>query len=201
MFTRLFDIIFSFLTLIILSPILMIISFLIVINSKGGVFYKQVRVGKNGKPFNLLKFRTMYINADKQGLLTIGDDKRITTMGKFLRKYKIDELPQFFNVLAGQMSIVGPRPEVPKYVELYNENQKIVLSVKPGITDYASLLNFEESHELSKAKDPEKYYIEVVMPRKINLSIEYIKKKKLWFDIKIIFWTFLRIWGIKLKIN
>ncbi len=201
MFTRLFDIIFSFLTLVILLPFFILVALCIVTTSKGGVFYKQIRVGKNGKPFSLLKFRTMHLNADQQGLLTLGNDKRITTVGNFLRKYKLDELPQFLNVLLGQMSIVGPRPEVLKYVEMYNEGQKRVLSVKPGITDYSSLIYFEESSALGKADNPEKHYIEVVMPHKIELSLEYVKKKNLWFDIKIIFWTFLRILGIKFKIK
>lgn len=201
MITRLFDIIFSILTLIILLPLFLIFSLLIIINSKGPVFYLQKRVGKNGKLFNLVKFRTMYVNADKQGLLTVGNDKRITSVGKFLRKYKLDELPQFFNVLAGQMSIVGPRPEVPNYVALYNEQQKRVLTVKPGITDYSSLVYFEESNELSKTTNPEEYYIKVIMPHKINLSLKYIENKTFWFDMKIIVWTFMRILGIKYKIK
>ncbi|MGQ9847169.1 MAG: sugar transferase [Bacteroidales bacterium] len=199
--TRLFDIVFSLLILLVLSPLFLIISLLIFITSKGPVIYLQKRVGKNGKIFNLIKFRTMYVNADKQGFLTVGNDKRITFVGKFLRKYKLDELPQFLNVLLGQMSIVGPRPEVPKYVALYNERQKKVLTVKPGITDYSSLIYFEESNELGKTTNPEEYYIKVIMPHKINLSLEYIEKKNLCFDIKIIFWTFLRILGIKFKIK
>lgn len=201
MITRLFDIIFSLLTLIILLPLFFIFSLLIIINSKGPVFYLQKRVGKNGKLFNLIKFRTMYINADKQGFLTVGNDKRITSVGKFLRKYKLDELPQFINVLLGHMSIVGPRPEVPKYVALYNERQKQVLTVKPGITDYSSLVYFEESNELSKTTNPEEYYIKVIMPHKINLSLKYIENKTFWFDIKIIVWTFMRILRIKYKIK
>lgn len=201
MITRLFDIIFSLLTLIILLPLFLIFSLLIVINSKGPVFYIQKRVGKNGKLFNLIKFRTMYLNADKQGYLTVGNDKRITVAGNFLRKYKLDELPQFINVLLGHMSIVGPRPEVPKYVALYNEQQKKVLTVKPGITDYSSLIYFEESNELSKTTNPEEYYIKVIMPHKIDLSLKYVENKTFWFDIKIMFWTFMRILGIKYKIK
>ncbi|HOU97726.1 MAG TPA: sugar transferase [Bacteroidales bacterium] len=199
--TRLFDIIFSFIILIILLPLFLLFALVIILTSKGGVFYLQKRVGKDGKIFSLIKFRTMFVNADKQGLLTVGNDKRITKFGKFLRKYKLDELPQFLNVLIGQMSIVGPRPEVPKYVDLYNQEQKKVLSVKPGITDYASLLYFNESNELVRSSEPEKHYINVIMPHKINLSLEYIENKSLWFDIKIIFWTFLRIVGIKYKIK
>jgi lipopolysaccharide/colanic/teichoic acid biosynthesis glycosyltransferase len=201
MMTRLFDIIFSFIILIILLPLFLLFALVIILTSKGGVFYLQKRVGKDGKIFSLIKFRTMFVNADKQGLLTVGNDKRITKFGKFLRKYKLDELPQFLNVLIGQMSIVGPRPEVPKYVDLYNQEQKKVLSVKPGITDYASLLYFNESNELVRSSEPEKHYINVIMPHKINLSLEYIENKSLWFDIKIIFWTFLRIVGIKYKIK
>lgn len=201
MITRLFDIIFSLLILIIFLPLFLIFSLLIIVNSKGPVLYLQKRVGKNGRIFNLVKFRTMYVNADKQGFLTIGNDKRITSVGKFLRKYKLDELPQFINVLLGHMSIVGPRPEVPKYVALYNERQKKILTVKPGITDYSSLIYFEESNELSKTTDPEKYYIEVIMPHKINLSLKYIENKTFWFDIKIIIWTFMRIISIKYKIK
>lgn len=201
MITRLFDIIFSLLTLIILLPLFFIFSLLIIVYSKGPVFYLQKRVGKNGKLFNLVKFRTMYLNADKQGFLTVGNDKRITSVGKFLRKYKLDELPQFINVLLGHMSIVGPRPEVPKYVALYDERQKKVLTVKPGITDYSSLVYFEESNELSKTTNPEEYYIKVIMPHKINLSLKYIENKTFWFDIKIIVWTFLRILRIKYKIK
>jgi lipopolysaccharide/colanic/teichoic acid biosynthesis glycosyltransferase len=124
MMTRLFDIIFSFIILIILLPLFLLFALVIILTSKGGVFYLQKRVGKDGKIFSLIKFRTMFVNADKQGLLTVGNDKRITKFGKFLRKYKLDELPQFLNVLIGQMSIVGPRPEVPKYVDLYNQEQK-----------------------------------------------------------------------------
>jgi len=201
MMTRLFDIIFSFIILIILLPLFLLFALVIILTSKGGVFYLQKRVGKDGKIFSLIKFRTMFVNADKQGLLTVGNDKRITKFGKFLRKYKLDELPQFLNVLIGQMSIVGPRPEVPKYVDSYNQEQKKVLSVKPGITDYASLLYFNESNELVRSSEPEKHYINVIMPHKINLSLEYIENKSLWFDIKIIFWTFLRIVGIKYKIK
>lgn len=201
MVTRLFDIIFSFIAIIMLLPLFVLIALCIVTTSKGGILYKQVRVGKNGKTFNILKFRTMYLNADQQGLLTIGKDKRITFVGKFLRKYKLDELPQLLNVLFGQMSIVGPRPEVPKYVDMYDENQKKILSVKPGITDYTSLIYFEESRMLDKVNNPEKYYIEVVMPNKIELSLEYIRKKNFWFDMKIIFWTFMKIFGIKFKIK
>jgi lipopolysaccharide/colanic/teichoic acid biosynthesis glycosyltransferase len=145
MLKRLFDIIVSIIGIIILSPFFIVISIGIIFTSAGGAFYRQIRVGKNGKEFKLFKFRTMRKGADKSGQLTIGmRDRRITTIGYYLRKYKLDELPQLFNVLIGNMSFVGPRPEVPKYVALYNTEQKIVLSVKPGITDYASIVYSEE---------------------------------------------------------
>jgi len=198
--TRLFDIIFSLFVLLLLSPFLFLIALVVLITSRGGIFYKQVRVGKNGKEFTLLKFRTMYKNADKQGLLTIGKDKRITAVGRILRKYKFDELPQFINVLLGDMSIVGPRPEVPKYVRLYNEQQKQVLSVKPGITDYASLVYFDENYQLAQSSNPEEYYIQHVMPHKLSLSLDYIQKKSFFFDLKIMALTFLRMLGIYKKI-
>jgi len=197
---RLFDILFSLLVLLIFMPLLLLIALLVLITSPGGIIYKQVRVGKNGKEFKLLKFRTMYKNADRQGLLTVGKDNRITSVGRMLRKYKLDELPQFINVLIGDMSIVGPRPEVPKYVQFYNDQQKQVLSVKPGITDYASLVYFDENRQLAQSTNPEEYYIKHIMPHKLSLSLQYIQKKSFVFDMKIIALTFLRILGIQKKI-
>ena len=153
---RIFDLLFSFLGLVILSPFLLVIAILIVIDSKGDIFYLQQRVGKDNKDFNIFKFRTMRPNSDKQGLLTVGaKDSRITKIGVFLRKYKIDELPQLINVLIGNMSFVGPRPEVRKYVDLYNSEQKKVLTVKPGITDYASIEYSKENELLAKSENPE----------------------------------------------
>jgi lipopolysaccharide/colanic/teichoic acid biosynthesis glycosyltransferase len=192
---RFADIIFSFIAILILLPFFLVIALFIVMDSKGGIFYKQTRVGKNRNTFLLFKFRTMKIDSDKQGLLTVGQDKRITRVGKFLRKCKMDELPQFFNVLIGNMSLVGPRPEVPKYVKLYNEEQQKVLSVKPGITDYASLLYFEESKQLAESQNPEEFYINTIMPHKLELSLHYLQKQSFLFDMGILLKTFLRILG------
>ncbi len=194
MLKRLFDILFSLLGLIILSPFLVFISLLVGFTSKGGVFYFQERIGKNQKPFKLFKFRTMRVNSDSKGLITIGGrDPRITAVGYYLRKYKIDELPQLLNVFFGTMSLVGPRPEVRKYVELYNEEQKKVLAVKPGITDYASLEYFSENELLAKSVNPEETYIKEVMPAKLKLNKKYIAEAGLLTDLKIIFRTFKRI--------
>lgn len=191
---RIFDLLFSFLGLVILSPFLLVIAILIVIDSKGDVFYLQQRVGKDNKDFNIFKFRTMRPNSDKQGLLTVGaKDSRITKIGVFLRKYKIDELPQLINVLIGNMSFVGPRPEVRKYVDLYNSEQKKVLTVKPGITDYASIEYSNENELLARSENPEKTYIEEIMPAKLELNLKYIKEASLLTDIKIIFKTFAKI--------
>jgi len=194
MLKRIFDIVFSALGLLFLLPFFLIISALIAANSKGGIFYKQIRVGKNEKNFLLYKFRTMHTGADKKGLLTVGmKDTRVTNIGYFLRKYKIDELPQLLNVLIGNMSFVGPRPEVPKYVALYNDEQKQVLQVKPGITDYASLKYFNENEVLAKATDAEAAYINEVMPEKLKLNLKYIEEKNFATDLKIIFKTLFRI--------
>lgn len=191
---RIFDLLFSFLGLVILSPFLLVIAILIVIDSKGDIFYLQQRVGKDNKDFNIFKFRTMRPNSDKQGLLTVGaKDSRITKIGVFLRKYKIDELPQLINVFIGNMSFVGPRPEVRKYVDLYNSEQKKVLTVKPGITDYASIEYSNENELLARSENPEKTYIEEIMPAKLELNLKYIKEASLLTDIKIIFKTFAKI--------
>ena len=191
---RIFDLLFSFLGLVILSPFLLVIAILIVIDSKGDIFYLQQRVGKDNKDFNIFKFRTMRPNSDKQGLLTVGaKDSRITKIGVFLRKYKIDELPQLINVLIGNMSFVGPRPEVRKYVDLYNSEQKKVLTVRPGITDYASIEYSNENELLARSENPEKTYIEEIMPAKLELNLKYIKEASLLTDIKIIFKTFAKI--------
>lgn len=191
---RIFDILLSLFGLIILSPFFVILSIAIMIDSKGGVFYFQSRVGQNNRDFQLVKFRSMKINSDKRGLLTVGDsDSRITKVGAFIRKSKLDELPQLFNVLLGEMSLVGPRPEVRKYVDLYTKEQLMVLKVKPGITDYASLEYFEESEILAKSNDFEKTYIEEVMPHKLELNKKYIDKPSLRHDIQLIIKTLLRI--------
>jgi lipopolysaccharide/colanic/teichoic acid biosynthesis glycosyltransferase len=188
---RLFDIFFSALGLIILFPFFVVFYLLIRIESKGGAFYIQERIGKNGKPFGLYKFRTMRVGSDTEGLLTVGErDSRITHIGYILRKTKIDELPQLLNVLKGDMSLVGPRPEVRKYTDLYTEEQRKVLSVRPGITDYASIEYVNENELLSKADDPERMYIEEVMPDKIKLNMKYLKHYTVGEYFRIIFLTF-----------
>jgi lipopolysaccharide/colanic/teichoic acid biosynthesis glycosyltransferase len=193
---RFFDLFFSLLGLLFLFPILFVIGLIIVIDSRGGIFYLQTRVGKNNKDFRLLKFRTMVTGAERNGLLTIGEnDQRITHAGKWLRKYKLDELPQLINILKGDMSFVGPRPEVRKYVALYTPEQSAVLSVRPGLTDYASLAYINENEVLSAYPNPEKAYIERVMPEKLVLNLKYIKDRGLMTDIKIIFKTIGKIAG------
>ena len=188
---RFFDIIFSALGLIVLSPVFAAICLKIKASSKGGCFYIQERIGKDGKPFGLYKFRTMRIGADSEGLLTVGEhDARITRVGYFLRKTKMDELPQLWNVLKGDMSLVGPRPEVRKYVDLYTDEQRKVLGVRPGITDYASIEYVNENELLSKAEDPDRTYIEEVMPDKIKLNMRYLEHYTVGEYFKIIFLTF-----------
>ena len=194
MMKRAFDLLFSFTILTLFLPFGILISMLIMIGSKGGVFYRQERIGRHGKPFMLLKFRSMRIDSDQQGKLTVGmNDSRITQIGLFIRKYKLDEFPQFINVLLGEMSIVGPRPEVEEFVSLYNTSQKRVLEVKPGVTDYASIEYFNENAILAEANDPKKTYIETIMPEKIRLNQKYISNPTLAHDLKIIFRTILRI--------
>lgn len=191
---RLFDIFASYFGLMFLFPFLFFIAILIVLDSKGGVFYRQVRVGKGNKDFRIFKFRTMRPDSDKAGLLTVGaKDNRITKIGVFLRKYKIDEFPQLLNVLIGDMSIVGPRPEVRKYVDMYNAEQLRVLEVRPGITDYASIEFSNENELLAKSDNPEQTYIQEVMPAKLKLNLKYISEAGLATDIKIIFRTLGKI--------
>ena len=191
---RFFDIIFSIIGLVILSPIFIVLYLLIRIESKGGGFYSQERIGKNGKPFKLYKFRSMRIGSDKKGLITIGEkDNRITKTGFILRKYKLDELPQLWNVFIGDMSLVGPRPEVKKYTYLYTEEQKQVLQVRPGITDWASIKYVDENKILGEAKDPDEAYVNLIMPNKIKLNMVYIQHQTLGEYFKIIFTTFKEI--------
>nr|WP_294858275.1 sugar transferase [uncultured Fluviicola sp.] len=191
---RLFDIFVSFLVLVLFLPFGIVISIAILCESRGGVFYRQVRVGKNGVLFRLWKFRTMRVNADKLGKLTVGmRDPRITRVGYFIRKSKLDEFPQFINVFVGEMSIVGPRPEVQEYVDLYTLEQRVVLSVKPGITDYASLEYFKENELLGQSENPRETYIHEIMPAKIELNKKYIANPTLGQDIKIIWLTFLKV--------
>lgn len=187
---RIFDIVVSFVGLVILSPLFLILAIAIARDSKGPVFFKQTRVGRNGVLFKIYKFRTMIEDAEAKGMqLTVGDDSRITNVGAFLRKTKIDELPQLINVLKGEMSFVGPRPEVPKYVELYTEDQRRVLMVRPGITDLASIEYRNESDLLVNTDNPEKIYVEEIMPKKLDLNMRYIERISFVTDIGIIFRT------------
>ncbi|MBL0913272.1 MAG: sugar transferase [Bacteroidia bacterium] len=191
---RLFDICASLPALILLSPLFLLISLVILLGSKGGVFYRQQRVGRNGKPFLLFKFRSMRPQSDKGSLITIGGrDNRITREGYFLRKYKLDELPQLLNIIRGDMSIVGPRPEVQRYVDLYTPEQKKVLSVRPGLTDWASIEYMDENELLGKSSDPEYTYIHEIMPAKLELNLRYIREAGLLTDLKIIFLTIFKI--------
>ena len=190
---RILDFVLSLLGIIALSPFLIIISTAIKLDSKGKILFLQNRVGRYGEEFKIYKFRTMINNAENIGTkITIGNDNRITRIGVFLRKYKIDELPQLLNVLKGDMSLVGPRPEVPMYVRFYNDEQKKVLSVRPGITDIASLRYRNENDILGNVKNPEEYYINVIMKEKLELNLEYIKKSNIFLDIYLIIFTIIR---------
>ena len=190
---RIFDILASGIGIIILSPVLIIIALRIKTGSDGPVFFKQVRVGQGGKEFKILKFRTMVVDAEKLGRqITDGADNRITKVGAFLRKYKLDELPQLFNVFKGDMSLVGPRPEVPRYVNMYTEEQRRVLEVKPGITDLASIRYRDENELLGQAENPDEFYINTIMPDKLALNMEYINKSNIFFDIYIIINTIIK---------
>lgn len=191
---RLFDILFSGLGMIVLSPLLLILYILIRIESKGGGIYAQDRIGLNGVPFKLYKFRTMVVDSDKGGLITVGGrDSRLTRIGYRIRKYKLDELPQLWNVFVGDMSFVGPRPEVEKYTRLYTEEQKKVLSVRPGITDWASIKYLDENVILGQAEDPDKVYVEQIMPDKIRYNMIWIKNQGIIDYFKIIFVTIIKI--------
>lgn len=191
---RLLDFIFSLLGIIFLMPFFILVSLLIKLNSSGPLIYKQSRVGIHNIDFYVFKFRTMYVNSDKLGLLTVGGrDSRITSVGYYLRKFKLDELPQLFNVLIGEMSIVGPRPEVRKYVDLYTEQQKMVLKIRPGITDWASIKYKDENTILEKSIDPETDYINIILPDKIKYNLIFIEKNNVIEYLKIIFAT---IWKI-----
>lgn len=188
------DLFFSIIGLIVLAPFFILIGFLIKIDSPGSVFYKQERVGLNGELFKLFKFRTMRIDADKAAAITIGErDSRITKIGFYLRKYKIDELPQLINVLFRDMSLVGPRPELKKFVDLYEGDQRQVITVRPGITDYASIEFRNENELLAGKEDPIQFYISEIMPKKLSLNLEYIKDQSFWLDVKIIFKTIFSI--------
>jgi len=191
---RLFDVIASGLGLIVLSPLFVILAIWIKLDSKGPVFYRQVRVGYKNKDFRIFKFRSMRVGSDKGSLVTIGGhDPRVTRSGYFIRKFKFDELPQLINVFLGDMSLVGPRPEVRHYVDYWTPEQMHVLDVRPGITDPASIKFRNENELMEKAEDPEKYYIEVIMQEKIKLYSEYVEKHSFWYDLGLIFKTFFVI--------
>ena len=191
---RLFDILASGFGLLILSPLFLILAVWIPLDSPGPVFYRQTRVGRGGRDFRIFKFRTMRVGADKGSLVTIGGrDPRVTRAGSFLRRLKLDELPQLINVLVGDMSLVGPRPEVRKYVDLYTPEQLHVLDVRPGMTDAASIKYRNESELLGQAEDPEDYYIHVVLPDKLAINLDYVRNHSFWGDIQLIFKT---IWKV-----
>ena len=191
---RLFDVVASGLGLIVLSPLFLILAIWIKLDSKGPVFYRQVRVGYMNKDFRIFKFRSMRVGADKGSLMTIGGrDPRVTKSGYWIRKFKLDELPQLINVFMGDMSLVGPRPEVRHYVDYWTPEQMHVLDVKPGITDPASIKFRNENELMEKAEDPERYYIEVIMQEKIKLYLEYVEKHSFFYDLGLIFKTFFVI--------
>lgn len=188
---RLFDVVASGVGLLLLSPLFLLVAIWIKLDSPGPVFYRQVRVGRYNRDFRIFKFRSMRVGADKGSLVTIGGrDPRVTRSGYFIRKFKIDELPQLINVFIGDMSLVGPRPEVRHYVNYWTKEQLHVLDVRPGITDPASIKFRNENELLKKAEDPEKYYIEVIMQEKLRLYLKYVEKHNFWYDIKLIFQTF-----------
>jgi lipopolysaccharide/colanic/teichoic acid biosynthesis glycosyltransferase len=192
---KFFDLLLSFLGLIFLSPFFILIALFIKLSSNGPVLYKQSRVGLNGAEFNVYKFRSMRMNSDKLGLITVGDrDPRVTEIGYFLRKYKLDELPQLINVLKGDMSLVGPRPDVKNYVDFYTDEQRKVLSIRPGITDWASIYYRDENVILGQSTDPEKDYIEKIMPEKLNYNLIYIQNYGVVEYFKIIIYTLWHIW-------
>ncbi len=191
---RLFDIVLSTIGLLLLSPVMLILALLVALTSSGGAFFRQMRVGRGGREFPLLKFRSMRPGSEAKGQITVGGrDPRITGIGYFLRRTKLDELPQLINVLVGDMSIVGPRPEVPKYVTLYTPEQRKVLSVRPGITSAASVAYINENELLGRSNDPERTYIEEVMPAKLALDLRYVQQISLWTDVRVLFSTVGRL--------
>lgn len=191
---RLFDIIFSLIGLIVLSPLFMVLALIIAFSSPGGVFFRGERVGQYGKPFMIFKFRSMIKDAEGKGKWNVGDnDDRITPIGHFLRNTKIDELPQLINVLIGNMSFVGPRPELLYYVDMYTEEEKRILDLKPGMTDWASITNFDQFEVFTKAEDPDEAYLSYIRPLKLQLQLYYLENNSLFSDIKIIFWTIYKV--------
>lgn len=196
MLKRAFDIAFAAVLLVLLSPLLLVFALAVALTSPGGAFFRQVRVGRGGREFRLLKFRSMRPGSEAKGQLTIGGrDPRITAVGYVLRKTKLDELPQLWNVLKGDMSVVGPRPEVPKYVALYTAEQRAVLSVRPGITGMASLDYIDENELLARAADPESAYIHEVMPAKLALDLRYVRERSFLLDLRIIVATVGKVFG------
>jgi len=194
MLKRTFDFLSSLIGLIIISPVILIIAILIKKEDGGPIFYRGIRIGRFGKPFRIFKFRTMVIDAEKLGgPSTADDDPRITRVGKFIRKYKLDELPQLLNVIKGEMSLVGPRPEVKIYVDMFTEEEKDILKVKPGMTDWASLWDIDEGAILAGSPDPEKTDLEKVRPEKIRLQLKYVRERSFWTDLKIIIQTIIKI--------
>lgn len=194
-FKRISDIVASVVVLILLSPLFLLVSVWILLDSPGGLIYKQERVGKHGQNFQLLKFRSMRTGADEEGQITIGNDARVTRSGRFIRRFKIDEFPQLINVIKGEMSVVGPRPEVPKYVKMYSDQQRKVLDVQPGLTDLATIEFINEQEKLGESKDPESLYINHIMPAKLALNIEYIQNRSFLNDLSIIFKTIFSIFN------
>ncbi|MBD0822775.1 sugar transferase [Aestuariibaculum marinum] len=189
-----FDIVFAFILLVLLTPVLILIGILIKIDSKGSILFKQLRVGKNNRDFTIFKFRSMVSDSKEQNLLTLGDnDRRITKAGYYLRKYKLDELPQLFNVFIGDMSFVGPRPELRYFVNFYSNNDLVVLKVKPGITGLASLKYRHEAELLKSANNPQEFYINSILPDKLKINKEYIENRSLWLDFKILSQTVFRV--------
>lgn len=198
---RFFDVTFSLIGLIIISPIFLIISFLIILDSKGGVFFRGVRVGQYGKTFRIFKFRSMKPNCEGKGKWNVGDnDNRLTKIGRFLRKSKLDELPQLLNVIKGDMSLVGPRPELQVYVNMYTEIEKPILDIKPGITDWASMVNYEQYKGFTDAKDPDLYYLKEIRPLKIKLQLYYRYNNNFLSDIYCILFTIYKIIFISKKL-
>lgn len=195
---RLFDFTTSLVGLILFSPVLLTVAALIKIEDGGTIFYRGVRVGRNGKSFRIFKFRTMVVNAEKiGGPSTADDDPRITKTGRFIRKFKLDELPQLINVLIGDMSLVGPRPEVQHYVDMFTEEEKTILTVRPGITDWASIWNPDEGAILAGSPDPEKTYMEKIRPTKLRLQLKYVRERSFLIDLKIMFETVWTVVGRK----
>lgn len=198
---RLFDVVFAALALLLLGPVLLAVALWVLFDSPGPVFFRQQRVGRGGQLFGIYKFRTMRVGAEAAGpQITVGHDARITRAGAWLRRSKLDELPQFFNVLRGDMSVVGPRPEVPRYVALYPADVRdTVLSVRPGITDLASIAFRDESVLLANSPDPERTYTEQILPTKLRYAQHYVRQRSLWLDLRIIVWTVLAVLGWRIK--